>query len=65
MVNKSRALKRERYLGGDGWRCATSPTGSHHWDIGDANVGTCRHCPETRQFKFDAHMVQPNPGIDV
>lgn len=44
--------KASGYLEREAWRCPSSPTGAHHWDI-ERHRGTCRYCREEREFRWN------------
>lgn len=31
-------------------KCVLSPTGAHHWMIGEKGLGHCKYCDEGRRF---------------
>jgi hypothetical protein len=49
------------YLQSGMWRCACSPSGAHHWLVGDKGVGKCKYCGEERQFA--THMISSYVGL--
>jgi len=53
MVKHIRGQDYAEYLEGNSWRCGKSPTGAHHWIVGDQIVR--KYClmvkqPQTARF---------------
>jgi len=53
MVKHIRGQDYAEYLEGNSWRCSKSPTGAHHWIVGNQIV--CKYClmvkqPQTARF---------------
>ena len=47
MVKDIRGQDYAEYLKGNSWRCSKSPTGAHHWIVGNQIV--CKYCLMVKQ----------------
>jgi hypothetical protein len=43
MIKQTHGFGYSEYLKGDAWKCASSPTGAHHWIVG-RHDSVCMHC---------------------
>ncbi len=43
MIRPNHGLDYAAYLKGDAWKCASSPTGAHHWMVNRRDT-TCKYC---------------------
>jgi|WetSurMetagenome_2_1015567.scaffolds.fasta_scaffold311724_3 hypothetical protein len=48
MLNKyGNSQDHAEYLKGTSWKCKSSPSGAHHWIIGNETI--CKYCHEIKQ----------------
>jgi hypothetical protein len=58
MEKYSNAQDHAEYLKGTSWKCLNSPSGAHHWMIGNETI--CKYCHEVKQLE----IIQPH-GYNV
>ena len=56
MVKHIRGQDYAEYLKGNSWRCSSSPTGAHHWIVGNQMV--CKYCLMVKQLVKQSQTVR-------